>query len=172
MNLQETFRETFPDVTSVHGHGPDSAMLEWEGRTLVCTWIDGGSPDAPDRVMVGIYTTTEWESGEADVGQDFYVPTAEAALEFVEWFIEWAEPVENWIVQGMIDAGQWFGTQEPALRYADGWRPESALRESLQDMVSIVFDPEVSDADAQAAALTIVEIVSPETLQEIEPWQP
>lgn len=51
-----------------------------------------------------------------------------------------------------------------SLCYAAGWRPEEGLKQTVLDMVKIVFDPQSSVDECEMAASTIVETVHPEIM--------
>ncbi len=49
--------------------------------------------------------------------------------------------------------------------YAAGWRPESGLRETADDLLDIIFDADSTVEECEMAATTLVELVHPEVLQ-------
>lgn len=48
--------------------------------------------------------------------------------------------------------------------YAEGWRPEKALKQMVLDMVDIVFQETSTIEESEMAASTIVEAIHPEIM--------
>ena len=59
MRILEAFREHFPNAEEVHGHGPDSMMLEWDDLVYVATESEAGG----FAVHLAIYDDFAWAAG-------------------------------------------------------------------------------------------------------------
>lgn len=58
----------------------------------------------------------------------------------------------------------------------DNWRPEFTLKETAYNLLDIIFDPRATPKDCKRAAITLIEIVQPQILEELnknlqEEWQ-
>ncbi len=66
--------------------------------------------------------------------------------------------------EALADAALADAAQPVKHSYANGWRPEPALKQVALDMLEIIFNPEASIDDCRMAASTLVETVYPEVL--------
>ena len=50
--------------------------------------------------------------------------------------------------------------------YKNGWRPEAALKQTVLELVAIVFDPHATSEECEQAANTIIEAVNPDVMEQ------